>query len=152
TRLKSMKTSFALGVAVVLLVSAASVIGLIVRRGSQTPNLPPQPLVNQSVVGSDVSVPSNVEDTSSSATAVAPPVPEAPIANDKRLRKVTRQTRPVTSTPAEEPVQTVERREVPAAPPVTVATPKPEPRKPAVSPQLISPTTNAPKAKVIQWP
>ena len=151
TRLRSMKTSFALSVAAVLLVSAASVIGLIVRRGSQARNLPAQPSVNQNVVGSEVSVPLKVEDTS--ATAVTP-APEAPITNDKRLRKVTsltRQTRPVT-TPAEEPVQTVESREVPAAPPVTVATPKPEQRKTALSPQLITPTTNAPKGKVIQWP
>jgi hypothetical protein len=150
TRLKSMKTSFVLGVAAVLLVSAACVIGLAVRRRSQARNLAAQPSVIQNVVGSDVSVPSHVEDTSS-ATAVTEPVPEAPIANDKRPRKVTRQLKPVV-TVAEEPVQTVESREVPAAPPVTVATPKPEPRKPAVSPQLISPTTNAPKAKVIQWP
>jgi hypothetical protein len=150
TRLKSMKTSFVLGVAAVLLVSAACVIGLAVRRRSQARNLAAQPSVIQNVVGSDVSVPSHVEDTSS-ATAVTEPVPEAPIANDKRPRKVTRQLKPVV-TVAEEPVQTVESREVPAAPPVTIATPKPEPRKPAVSPQLISPTTNAPKAKVIQWP
>jgi len=150
TRLKSMKTSFALGVVAVLLVSAACVVGLIVRRGSQTRSLPAPPSVTQHVVGSDVSVPLKVEETSS-ATAVTEPVPEAPITNDKRLRKVTRQARPVT-TVAEEPVQTVESRQAPAAPPVTVATPKAEPRKPAVSPQLISPTTNAPKAKVIQWP
>ena len=159
TRLKSMKTSFALGVAAVLLVSAACVVGVIVRRGSQARNLPSQPSATQNVVGSDVSVPLKVEDTSST-TAVTPPVSEAPelanhsaapITNDKRLRKVTRQTRPVASA-AEEPVQTVESREAPVAPPVTVATPKPEPRKPAVSPQLISPTSNAPKAKVIQWP
>lgn len=148
TRLKSMKTRFALGVAAVVLVSAACVIGLIVRRGSQARNLASQPSVNQNVVGSDVSVPLKVEDTS--ATAVTP-APEAPITNDKRFRKVTRQTRPVTA-PAEEPVQTVESREVPAASPVTVATPKPEQRKTALSPQLISPTTNAPKGKVIQWP
>jgi hypothetical protein len=145
-----MKTSFVLGVAAVLLVSAACVIGLAVRRRSQARNLAAQPSVIQNVVGSDVSVPSHVEDTSS-ATAVTEPIPEAPITNDKRPRKVTRQLRPVV-TVAEEPVQTVESREVPAAPPVTIATPKPEPRKPAVSPQLISPTTNAPKAKVIQWP
>jgi ankyrin repeat protein len=150
TRLKSMKTSFALGVAAVLLVSAACLVGLVVRRGSQAPSLPAPPAATQNVVGSDVSVPLKVEDTSS-ATAVTEPIPEAPITNDKRVRKVTRQARPVT-TVAEEPVQTVERREAPAAPPVSVATPKPEPRKPAVSPQLISPTTNAPKAKVIQWP
>ena len=150
TRLKSMKTTFVVGVVAVLFVSAACVVGLILRRGSQARNLPSQPAATQNVVGSDVSVPLKVEDTSS-ATAVTEPVPEAPITNDKRLRKVTRQTRPVT-TVAEEPVQTVESREVTAAPPVTVATPKPEPRKPAVSPQLISPTTNAPKAKVIQWP
>ena len=161
TRLKSMKTSFALGVAAVLLVSAACVIGLIVRRGSQARNLPSQPSANQNVIGSDVSVPLRVEDTSGS-TAVTPVAEapelshhsEAPITNDKRLRKatsLTRQARPVTI-PAEEPVQTVETREVPAAPPVTVATPKPEQRKAAVNPPLISPNTNAPKAKVIQWP
>jgi hypothetical protein len=150
TRLKSTKTTFVVGVVAVLFVSAACVVGLILRRGSQARNLPSQPAATQNVVGSDVSVPLKVEQTSS-ATAVTEPVPEAPITNDKRLRKVTRQTRPVT-TVAEEPVQTVESREVTAAPPVTVATPKPEPRKPAVSPQLISPTTNAPKAKVIQWP
>jgi hypothetical protein len=150
TRLKSMKTSFALGVAAVLLVSAACVAGLIVRRGSQTRSLPAPPSVTQNVVGTDVSVPLKVEDTTS-APSVTEPVPEAPITNDKRLRKVTRQARPVT-TVAEEPVQTVESRQAPAAPPVAVATPKPEPRKSAVSPQLISPTTNAPKAKVIQWP
>lgn len=150
TRLKSMKTSLVLGVAAVLLVSAACVIGLAVRRRSQARNLAAQPSVIQNVIGSDVSVPSHVEDTSS-ATAVTEPMPEVPITNDKRPRKVTRQLKPV-ATVTEEPVQTVESREVPAAPPVTVATPKPEPRKPAVSPQLISPNTNAPKAKVIQWP
>jgi Ankyrin repeats (3 copies) len=161
TRLKSMKASFVLGIAAVVLVSAAGVIGLVVRRGSVARSLPSPPAARQNVVGSDVSVPSKIEDTGN-ATAVTPPAPEAtelanhseaPITNDKRLRKGTspaRQTRP--TTPAEEPVQTVESREAPAAPPVTVATPKPEPRKTAVSPQLISPTPNAPKGKVIQWP
>jgi uncharacterized protein len=160
TRLKSMKTSFALRVAAVLLVSAACVLGLILRRGSQAHSLPSQPSVN--VIGSDVSVPLNVEN-SSGATAVAPPASEAaelshhseaPVVNEKRFRKVTsltRQTRPV-ATPVEEPVQTVESREVPATPPVTVATPKSERRNATLSPQLISPPTTAPKAKVIQWP
>ena len=157
TRLQSMKTSFALRIAAVLLVSAGCVVGVIVRRGSQARNLPAQSSVNQTVIGSE-SVPLNVEDTSSAAASTSQAEPaellhhsEAPIANEKRFRKVTsltRQTRPVT-TPAEEPVQTVQNRE---APPVTVASPKAERPKTALSPQLISPTTNAPKAKVIQWP
>jgi Ankyrin repeats (3 copies) len=158
SRLKSMRTSVALGVAAVLLVSAACVVGMIVRRGSQARNLPAEASATRSVIGSEVSVPANVEDTSS-ATAVTPPLPEAselshhseaPLANDKRLRKV-RQTRSA-PIPDEEPAPTIASREEPATSPVTVATPKPEQRKPALSPQLISPTTNAPKAKVIQWP
>ena len=168
TRLKSMKMSFVLRVAAVLLVSAACVVGVIVRRGSQARSLPPERAVNQNVIGSEVRVPSNVEDTSS-APSVTPPAPEdtefshhseAPIENDKPLRKATslsRQTRWRTPTAAEEPVQTVQSREEPASAPVTVASPKPErdnSNKPstAVSPQLISPTSAKPKAKVIQWP
>src|SRR6185503_14962389 len=40
TRLKSMKTTFVVGVVAVLFVSAACVVGLILRRGSQARNLP----------------------------------------------------------------------------------------------------------------
>lgn len=165
SRIKSMRSSFALRVAAVLLVSATCVVGVIVRRGSQAHSLPAAaPAKN--VIGSQVSVPSNVEDTS--AGSVTPPAPEAaelshhsevPLENDKPLRKVTsltRQTRPRV-TPAEEPIQTIESREVPAPPPVIVSTPQIERRtssnpNAALSPQLISPKTNAPKAKVIQWP
>ena len=170
SRLTSMKTKLALRVAAVLVVSAACVVGVLVLRGSQARSLPAEPAGNQPVPVTEVSGPLKGEDTGTVTPSDAPSAPEAaefshhpeaPIATDKPIRKVTvftRETRP-RSTPVEEPVQIVESRdEVPAAPPVTVASPQVEKRnsnKPAnpLSPQLISPTTNAaPKAKVIQWP
>jgi len=160
TRLKSMKTSFALSIAAVLLVSAACVAGVMLRRGSHAREMPAEVSTSQSVIGSAVSVPASVEEANTAVTQPVPEAPElanhseAPMTTDKPLRKVTSLTRQTRArvTPVEEPVQTVESREEPVAAPVTVATPKPEQRKPALSPQLISPTTNAPKGKVIQWP
>lgn len=167
SRLQSMKANFALRIAAVTLVSAGCAVGVLVLRGSQAHSLPAEASANQSVVASEVSVPSKVENTET-ATPVAPSSQaaefshhsEAPVANEKSLPKVTslaRQPRS-RSTPEEEPVQAVESREVPAMQPVAVASPESEKRntsKPntGLSPQLISPGASAtPKAKVIQWP
>ena len=170
SRLTSMKAKLALRIAAGVLVSAACVVGVLVLKGSQARSLPAEPSVNQPVAVTEVSGPLKGENTDTATTSDTPSAPEtaefshhseAPIANDKPLRKVnlyTRQTRS-RSVPVEEPVQVVEsREEVPVAPPVTVASPQVERRnsnKPGnpLSPQLISPTTNTPpKAKVIQWP
>ena len=167
SRLKSMRTSFALRVAAGVVVSAACVVSVLVFRGSQARSLFVDDPATQSVVANEVSAPVNVENTKSE-TPVAPSTVEAnefshhseSSVNDKPSRKIalTRQTRS-RATPDEEPVQSVssvQSREVPAP---VVATPPVEPRKPSnaantsLSPQLIAPAKSAtPKGKVIQWP
>lgn len=153
-RLQSIQMSLAFRIAAVVLVSAAFAVGVLVLKGSQARSMPAETSAKQSVVGSEVSVPLKVENTESVA-----PVShrtEAPVATEKPRRKLTspaRQTR-APSPIAEESVQAVQSREVQPTPPVPVASPKSEKRNnnPTVSPQLISPSTNTPKAKVIQWP
>ena len=167
TRLKSMRTSFAVWAAAVVVISGVCVGGAVVVRRSRTHGPLPQPRVTQSLVGNEVKAPSSFE-TTTTTPSVAPAAPEvaefshssAPaISVDKPLRKstsLTRQTRP-RSSPVEEPTQSVESREV-ETPPVVVASPRIEQPKPAkpnmpLSPQVISPAKSAPpKGKVIQWP
>lgn len=161
SRLTSMKMNLAFRVAAIVLVSAACVVGALVLRGSQAHSLPAEPSARQRVIASEANVPPAAANNDS-ATSVTPSAPEtaefshhSEVPNDKPLRKPASTTRPTRarSTPAEEPVETVQSREVPAPPPVKVVSPPSEPRKPALSPQLISPATTAtPKAKVIQWP
>lgn len=173
SRLKSMKTSFGMRVAAVVVVSTACVVGVLVLRGSQARSLPVDPPAQQRVAASEVSAPVNVENTKTE-TPVAPSTTDVnndlshhsqPSSdNDKRSRKLlwTRQVRPraaYSQGGEEEPVQTVQSTEAPAAAP-EVASPKVEPpprqsNKPntGLSPQLVSPAkSTAPKAKVIQWP
>ena len=169
SRLKSMRTSFALRVAAVVVVSAACVVSVLVFRGSQARSLSVDAPESQSAAAGEVSAPVSAENTKNETT-VDPSTAqengfshhsESSTVNDKPSRKValTRQTRS-RATPDEEPVQSVnaQSREVPAAAPV-IATPQVEPRKPAttannsLSPQLITPAKNGPpKGKVIQWP
>ena len=159
SRLRSMKMS--LRIAAVVLVSAACVVGALVLRGSQARSLPAESSKSQSAVASEVTVRSNVQNTDST-TSVTPAAPEtaefshhSEVPNDKPLRKTASLPRPTRarSTPDDEPVETVQSIEVPAPPPVKVASPQPEPRKATLSPQMISPAASAtPKAKVIQWP
>lgn len=167
SRVKALKKSFALRIAAVAVVSTACVVGVLVLRGSQARSLSVEPPASQSVAATEVTAPVNVE-TKTSETPVDPSPPavnefshhsESSSVNDKPSRKVilTRQTRS-RATPEEEPVQTVQSREVAAAAPV-VATPQVEPRKStnkpnsSLSPQLIAPAkSDQPKAKVIQWP
>jgi hypothetical protein len=164
SRLESMKTSYAVGAAVVV-VSVACVLGVWTWRRSQGRALPVSNPASQAVVASEVSKTVNAETTASqdAFTATAPGASElshhSPANDDdKRARKLI-WTRPVRSrSPAvEEPAQSVQSREAPVAAPV-VATPQSEPRQPskpnnALSPQLITPAKSAPpKAKVIRWP
>lgn len=170
SRLKSMRSSFAVRVAAVVVVSAACVVSMLVFRGSQARSLSVEVPASQSVVATEVSAPVNVENTKSE-TPVDPSTAEAnelshhsdsTSVDDKPSRKVvlTRQTRS-RAVPDDEPVQNainVQSREVPAAAPV-IATPQVEARKPSstgntsLSPQLITPAKSAPpKGKVIQWP
>lgn len=168
SRLKSVRTSFALRVAAGVVVSAACVVSVLVFRGSQARSLSVDDPAPQNVVATEVSAPVNVENTKSE-TAVDPSTVEANEfshhsessgVNDKPARKValTRQTRSRATTD-EEPVQSVssvQSREVSAP---VIATPPVEPRKTSntantgLSPQLITPAKSAtPKGKVIQWP
>lgn len=167
SRLKSMKTSLAFRIAAVLVVSGAGVVGVLVLRGSQARSLPVTAPANQSVAAPEVSAPVPVAKTESETPAdSSTPEPnefshhaESSTAVVQPSRKVvlTRQTRsrPI---PEVEPLQSVQSREVPAAPPV-IASPQVETRKSSpkpdtsLSPQLISPAKSAPpKGKVIQWP
>ncbi|HEX6648665.1 MAG TPA: ankyrin repeat domain-containing protein [Pyrinomonadaceae bacterium] len=162
-RLKSMRTSFALGLAVIFLV-ALSVVGTLVVRRSRAHSLPPQTRASES---NEVKPPGSVETTTTTApvTTLVPevsdpsPVSAPAVDTSKPLRKTTSQTRATRSRslPVEETAQGVESREVPA-PPATVASPRIDPpssTKPntPLSPQVISPAKSAPpKGKVIQWP
>ena len=167
SRLKSMRTSFALRVAAVVVGIAACVVSVMVFRGSQARSLSVDVPASQSGVATEVSPPVNVEKTKSE-TPVDPSTAEvnefshhsdSTSAADKTSRKVvlTRQTRPRAVPDEEQSVNNVQSREVPAAAPV-IAPPQVEPRKPSnsannsLSPQLITPAKSAPKGKVIQWP
>ncbi|HKY43907.1 MAG TPA: ankyrin repeat domain-containing protein [Pyrinomonadaceae bacterium] len=169
SRLKSMRTSFTLRVAAVVVVSAAFVISVLVFRGSQARSLSVDVPASQSVVATEVSAPVNVENTKSDAP-VDPSTAEtnevshhsSKSVDEKPSRKVvlTRQARS-RAVPDYEPVQNasnVQSSEVPAAAPV-IATPQVEARKPSstgntsLSPQVIAPAKSTPpKGKVIQWP
>lgn len=162
-RLKSMRTSFALGLAAIVLV-ALSVVGTLVVRRSRAHSLPPQTRASES---NEVKPPASVETTTTTApvATVAPevsdpsPVSAPAVEDDKPLRKPTSLTRATRSRsiPVEQTAQSVESREVETSPP-TVASPQIEQPKPAkpntpLSPQVISPAKSAPpKGKVIQWP
>ena len=63
SRLKSMRTSFAVRAAAVVVVSAACVVSVLVFRGSQARSLSVDVPASQSVVTSEASAPVNVEDT-----------------------------------------------------------------------------------------
>jgi len=166
SRLKSMKTSFALRTAAVLVVSAVCVVGVLLLRGSQASSLQEDPPPHQSAAENKVSAPASIENSDNEPSdSAAPEVSkfshhsESSDGSEKRSRKLkllTRQTK-LRSTPEEEPVQSVRNSEVPAAP-SAVASPKFESRKSikantSLSPQLIAPAKSSPpKAKVIQWP
>lgn len=170
SRLKSMRTSFTVRVAAIVLVSAACVVSFLVFRGSQARSLPLDVPASQSVATTEVSAPVNVENAKSE-TPVEPSAAEgqlshhsdSPVVNDMSSRKVvlTRQTksRAVRGEEQAQSVESFQSREVPAAAPVTAAPQVEPPRKlvntpnSGLSPQLITPAKNAPpKGKVIQWP
>src|SRR5919106_371674 len=65
SRLQSMRTSFALRVAAVVVVSAACVVSVLVFRGSQARSLSADAPASQSVAATEVSAPVNVENTKS---------------------------------------------------------------------------------------
>ena len=172
SRLKSMRTSFAVRAAAVVVVIAACVVSVLVFRGSQARSLSVDVPVSQSVVTSEASAPVNVEDTKTE-TPLDPSTTEANEfshhsgasgASETPSRKValTRQTKS-RAIRDDEPVQSVDSfqsREAPAAAAPVTAPPQVEPRKPSntannnsLSPQLIAPSKSAPpKGKVIQWP
>ena len=170
SRLATMRTSLTFRIAAVLLVSATSIVGLLLLRGSQASGLQPEPPVTQAATETKFSAPENVQAREVPVSAPAAEVPatepvvnhhasELPGASSKpnSSKKVSliRQSRPRPNG-GEGIVETAEISE-PPAPPATVATPKIETRTPAkhnesVSPQLITPAKTAPKAKVIQWP
>ena len=167
SRLQSMRTSFVLRAAAVVIVSAACVVSVLVFRGSQARSLLVDVPASQSVAATEATAPVTVENTQSEAP-VDPSTTktnefshhsDSSSVDNKPSRKagVTRQTKS-RATADEEPLQSVssvQSREIQAPDPV-VATP--EPRKPAntnnsLSPQLIAPAKSAtPKGKVIQWP
>ncbi len=159
SRLESMKGSFALRVAAVLLVATTCAVGVFVWRGSPARSLPAEvpskPAENKVVAAESVANPSS----ESSVSATEPETAELPVTDAVRnhgARKVrpTRSRSPV----AENVVENVPIKEAPAAPPVVAAPAKTESRSStkannSLSPQLITPAKNgAPKAKVIQWP
>ena len=164
SRLQSMKMSFVVG-AVVMILSAACVIGFLLFRSSRAHILQAKPEATQRVKATEVRAPVSVTTTESNVsetpTAVVEPAPQpqssAPsnTTRSRTLKSPAPQIRSRSTVQAES-VPVVQNTEV-AAPPVAV--PKPEaPRtaaKPntALSPQLIAPSKNAaPKTKVIQWP
>jgi hypothetical protein len=154
------------------------VVGVLIFRGSQAHNLPVEVPANQSLAASEVTAPVKVENTKSEP-AVDPLTPEVneishptelSSNNNEPSRKTlpTRQTK-IRATTNEEPIQTLQSREIPAPAPAIpnaqvatspqLAVSQVEPRKPSnkpnssLSPQLIEPAKTAPpKAKVIQWP
>jgi Ankyrin repeats (3 copies) len=158
-RIKSMKGSFALRLAAVLVIGGACVVGVLVMRGSQARSLPPEIPQQRNALEKQVSAP-----TSTAAVvvdSVPVPAPEPVVENVKRSSSSRKLHFAAASSSEPIPtasVETVERRETPVAAPV-IAPPQAAPRtslhKPnnALSPQLIAPEKSSPpKAKVIQWP
>ena len=164
-RLGSLKATFAVVLAAVLLVSLGVVAGKWVLRRSQVRSLSPEAAPTHTVVASEVTAPATVP-SAQGETPAGPQTVEGsgvtvqsePASNtDKPSRRVasTHQNRS-RATREQQFVPAVESRQVVAAAP---AAPKPEPRnnppKPnnTLSPQLITPAKSAtPKGKVIQWP
>ena len=155
------RTNLAFRIAAVVVVSIASVVGVMVLRGSQARSLPVEVPATQPVVASEVTTPVKVENTAHETTVERETAVESetPVA-EKPAPKValTRQTRSRVIPPAKI-VQAAQSTEAPVAAPVVTA-PQVEPRKSAankaatgLSPQLIAPAKTAPpKGKVIQWP
>jgi len=164
-RLKSMRTSFAVWAAALVLIGVGVGSAVVVRR-SRARSPKPQPQITQSVVGNEVKAASNIETTTTTPPVQSPPEvaefshsSEPATSVDKPLRKpnsLTRATRS-RSIPVGQTAQSFESRQVETTPPVA-ASPQMEQPKPAkpntpLSPQVITPAKSAPpKGKVIQWP
>ena len=154
SRLKSMKNSFVLQVAAVLLVSAVAVAGAMLFKRSQAHNLEPAaifPASQNSATETTASAPATVEKVNSEP---AVSTSETEVVRNHGTRKnvgLTRQPRPRPTI-----AENVVTENKTAAPPVIA--PQIETRSfnkanAGLSPQVIAPAKSAPpKAKVIQWP
>lgn len=168
SRLKSMRANVGLRLAAVLVVSIASIVGVLFFRGSQAGSFPDEGEANENaVVSEEVTTPPQVSETKSEpasepATREVGEVShhsESPTVVNKPSRRVVvgRQTK-ARAARREEPEESGPVVKVSDATPVA-AKPRIEPRSPSVpvnaglSPQLITPARSAAKkAKVIQWP
>ena len=159
SRLSSMKGSFAFRAAAVILVAAVCAVGAFLLRGSHTRNLTAE--VPSKPAETKVSAPQTVENpaTEPPVTAPATDVVELPAVDPVRnhgSRKV-RVREPRSRSTVVDVVENAPSREAPVAPPVVSTPPQTESRSSTkanntLSPQLITPKSSAPKAKVIQWP
>lgn len=156
SRIKSMKRSFALGIAAVLVISVGCLVGALALRGSEAHTLPAppsEPPQNQVAIEKEVSPPASTQPIASDP-APQPVVENAKLSSSRKTQFVPRPTKPVPIVVAE----SVESKEVSAAPAAVIATPRVETRSTTKantppSPQLIAPAKSVPpKAKVIQWP
>lgn len=159
SRLSSMKGSFVLGAAV-FLVAAVCVVGALFFRGSQARDLPAE--VSSNPIETKVVAAETVETPPTEPPAIAPAtevddLSAASAVRNHGSRKVrVREPRP-RPTVVEDVVEKAPSTETRPAPPVVSTPPRTESRSSTkanntLSPQLITPKSNAPKAKVIQWP
>jgi uncharacterized protein len=159
SRLGSMKTSFVLRAAALLLVSATGVVGVMLFRASEVHSVEPDaipPVVQNSATESTVAPPATIENANQEPAVVAS---ETGVVHNHSLRKavvLTRQVRPRAVSAGNAVAESGPPKETPAAP-LAVATPQVESHtkraNTALSPQVIAPAKSAaPKAKVIQWP
>lgn len=157
-RITSMRKSFALGACAAVLLIVGCMVGLLVLRKSQAQNLraevPPAPAATTA-------------ETTVSRTPPAQDVVQSPpveVVKDNHVRAVPnkarmqiRQPRPVPVV-TEAPTENVQSSEAPAVAAPKFESPKPAPPavktnpNTALSPNLITPSKDARKGKVIQWP
>lgn len=161
SRLSSMKSGFALGVAAVFLVAAVGVVGALMLRRSQARNVsraeaPSNPAGTKVVAAETVESPATEPSVTTPATEVGE-LSAAGAVRNHGSRKVRFRESRARSNVAVDVVENAPSREAPVAPVVVSTPPQTESRTStkannSLSPQLITPKSSAPKAKVIQWP
>lgn len=157
SRITSMRKTFALGACAVVLLMVGGAVGLLMLRKPHARSLPAEaPAAPVAAAETTVSSPPQAQEVVES--------PPAEVVNDNHVRAVPNKARMLIRQPrhvpvvSEAPAENVPSPEAPA-----VATPKfesPKPASPAVktnpntalSPNLITPSKDARKGKVIQWP
>lgn len=158
SRITSMRKTFAVGLCVAVMLIVGGAVGVLRLRSSHPRNLPAEVPAAPVVVATETTVSRPQEPQ---AVVESPPVE---VVNDNHVRAVPNRARLLIRQPRAVPVvnearaENVQSSEAPAVAMPKFESPKPAPaavktnQDTALSPHLITPSKNAPKGKVIQWP